>query len=106
LLLVAGFVAFLVLDAPWGVVLLVAAAVVEVGEFYFWIRFLRRYRVQTGAEALRGEVAEVVDDCHPTGRVKLRGELWNAVCEEGADRGERVSVTAVDGLTLRVERAG
>jgi membrane protein implicated in regulation of membrane protease activity len=33
----------------------------------------------------------------------VRGEIWNARCEGGAQPGERIVVAAVDGLTLVVE---
>jgi membrane-bound serine protease (ClpP class) len=102
-LLAAALVALFFLPEPWGVVAVGAAAIVEVGEVWFWIRFLRRYRVTTGAEGLVGERAEVVEACEPTGRVRVRGELWQARCPTEAIAGQRVRVTAVDGLTLEVE---
>jgi len=103
-LLVAAFLAAVFfLPEPWGYVAVAVAAFVEVAEVYFWIRFLRRYRVTTGAEGLVGERAEVVEALAPTGRVRLRGELWTARAAEPAIAGQRVRVTAVDGLTLEVE---
>jgi membrane-bound serine protease (ClpP class) len=102
-LLVAAFVSLFFLPSPWGFVAVGVAAVVEVGEVYLWIRFLRRYRITTGAEGLVGEVGEVVEACTPAGRVRLRGELWNARSATPADPGRLVRVTGVDGLTLEVE---
>jgi membrane protein implicated in regulation of membrane protease activity len=86
-----------VLPDPWRVVFLVCAAFIEVGEVFFWIRFLRRYRVTTGAEGMIGELAEVIGP----DRVRVRGEIWNA--RGGGHSGDRVRVAAVDGLTLVVE---
>ena len=103
MLLVAALVALFFLPEPWGLVAVGAAAVVEIGEVWFWIRFLRRYRVTTGAEGLVGARGEVVEACEPTGRVRVRGELWQARCPTPAISGQRVRVTAVDGLTLEVE---
>lgn len=100
--LVAGFVAFALLDPPLGVIALVAGAVVEVGEAVLWTRYLRRIRIRTGAEGLLGERAEVIEACDPRGRVKIVSEIWNAECAEGAGSGETVEVVAVEGLTLRV----
>jgi membrane protein implicated in regulation of membrane protease activity len=37
--------------------------------------------------------------------VRLQGEIWRARCDEGAERGEHVRVTAIEELTLVVERA-
>ena len=103
MLLALAIVGLFVLPNPWGVIALVIAALVEVGEVFLWIRFLRRYRVQTGAEGLVGERAEVIEPCDPLGRVRVRGEIWNARCEGAAGPGEAVRVSAVDGLTLVVE---
>jgi hypothetical protein len=69
-------------------------------------RFLRRYPVRTGAEGLVGERGEVIVRCAPLGRVRLRGEIWNARSDEPLELGEEVRVEAVDGLTLVVAGAG
>jgi membrane-bound serine protease (ClpP class) len=102
-LLLAAFASIFLLPEPWGYVAVAVAAVVEVGEVYLWIRFLRRYRVTTGAEGLVGEWAEVVEPLAPTGRVRLRGELWAARSPRPAIPGQQVRITSVDGLTLEVE---
>ena len=105
MLLALAIVGLFVLPDPWGVIAVFAAAVIEVGEVLFWIRFLRRYPVRTGAEGLVGARAEVIVRCAPRGRVRLRGEIWNARSEEPLELGEEVRVEAVDGLTLVVARA-
>jgi hypothetical protein len=53
-LLVLAIVGPFLLPSPWGVIAVSAAAVIEVGEVLFWIRFLRRYPVTTGAAGLVG----------------------------------------------------
>jgi membrane protein implicated in regulation of membrane protease activity len=105
LLIGAIALALFVLPPGWGLALVTAAAVIEVAEIGFWIRFLRRYRVATGKEALIGSSAEVIETCEPRGRVRFRGEIWHARCASRAEVGERVTVTGVNGLTLEVERA-
>jgi membrane-bound serine protease (ClpP class) len=97
--------ALFVVPPPWGLALVGAAAVVEIGETYFWIRLSRRRRVQAGAETLIGERAEVVSPCRPDGHVRVQGELWRAHCKAGADAGETVHVVGREALTLLVERA-
>jgi membrane-bound serine protease (ClpP class) len=96
--------ALFVLPPGWGLAAVTLAIVIEVAEVGFWIRFLRRYRVRTGVEGLIGSTGEVIEACDPTGRVRLRGEIWHARCPAGASVGDRVTVTAVDGLTLEVEQ--
>src|SRR6266508_6343635 len=95
LLLVFG-----VLGPTWGAFVIVVAAVIEVGETAFWIWLSKRRRVRVGAETLIGARATVATACRPEGQVRLRGELWQARCESGADPGEAVVVRGRDGLTL------
>ncbi len=104
MLLAAGIVGLFVLPAPWNVIGVCVAALVEVGELAAWKRFLSRYRVQGGAEGMIGERAEVLEACDPDGRVRVHGEIWSAVAEDGQAfaAGERVRVVAVEGLRVRV----
>lgn len=106
LLAIAILLTVFVLSPPIGIAVIVLAAVVEVGEFLFWRRFLRRYRIRTGVEALIGQPVEVVEACDPVGRVRIRGELWNARSVEPLAVGETASVLAVNGLTLEIAREG
>jgi membrane-bound serine protease (ClpP class) len=106
LIVVAILLLVFVLSPAVGIAVLVAAIVFEGLEVLFWRRFLRRYRVATGAEGMVGEAGVVVDPCLPEGTVRLRGETWRARCQAGAGPGEKVTVVAVDGLTLEVEPQG
>ncbi|HSL66050.1 MAG TPA: NfeD family protein [Gaiellaceae bacterium] len=106
LLVGAILLAVFVLPAPWSYVAVVAAAVVEVGEVWFWLWYTRRRGPSVGVETLVGRVGEVVTACRPRGQVRLDGELWNAICAAGASAGERVRVREVRGLTLHVEPEG
>ena len=99
MLLALAIAGLFLLDGPLRFVLLGCALVIEVGEVFLWIRFLRRYRVTTGAEGMVGERAEVIGP----GRVRIRGEIWNARGEEGTATGRTVRVAGIDGLTLVVE---
>ena len=103
MLLALAIAGLFVLPDPWRVIVLGAAAVIEVGEVFFWIKFLRRYRIQTGAEGLVGKRAEVIEELAPNGRVRLHGEIWSARSPEPASVGQAVRVAEVDGLTLVVE---
>jgi membrane-bound serine protease (ClpP class) len=95
---------------PWSGVLLVVAAIAEAVEIVLlrrWAgRLERRRRHVDPEQELVGAAAEVVRTCRPRGQVRLRGELWEALCEAGADEGESVRVERVDGLTLVVAPLG
>ena len=103
-LLVAIIFAFFV-PWPWNILVVLGGVLIEVGELIWGRRLARRWRPQTGAEAMIGAHAEVVSPCHPTGQVRLNGELWEATCEEGADIGDETIVRRIDGLTLFVDLA-
>jgi membrane-bound serine protease (ClpP class) len=103
MLLLGGILlAIFVLPSPWGLLAVVAGGTLDVAESLVLLRLSRRRRAVTGAEALLGATAVVVEPCFPVGQVRVRGELWRARCEDGAAAGEDVVVTAVDGLTLEV----
>ena len=106
LLLAILLVVFASVASPWGLIVILVACVLEVGEIAFlrrWARRLdRRTKTTTGAEAMIGAAAEVVEACRPLGTVHINGELWQARCDAGADAGQTVHVQAVDGLLLVV----
>lgn len=62
--------------------------------------------VTTGSEGLIGRTGTARSDLLPEGLVFVEGELWRAVSEEGTIKaGEKVVITAMEGLNLRVRRA-
>jgi membrane protein implicated in regulation of membrane protease activity len=77
---------------------------IELGEATFWIRLSRRRSPAIGAEALVGAEGVATSDCRPQGQVRVRGELWRAVCLDGADAGDTIVVAGISGLTLQVRR--
>jgi membrane protein implicated in regulation of membrane protease activity len=75
---------------------------IELGEAAFWIRISRKLRPRVGAEALVDAEGVALSDCRPSGRVRVRGESWRALCPEGVDAGGEIVVLRVSGLTLEV----
>ena len=102
MLLVVAFVLLLVLPSPWNVIGFVAGLVLFAPEVGYWNRKVRNRPVESGAETLIGTQAVVVSPLHPTGQVRIGGEIWEARCEEGADPGQTVTVVGRDRLTLLV----
>ncbi len=103
LLVVAVLAAIFWLPTPWGIAAVVGATAVELAEIGLFVWYSKRRRSTTGAEGLVGAVAVAVTACEPEGQVRVEGELWRAVCAEGARPGDRVVVERVaDGLTLIV----
>jgi membrane protein implicated in regulation of membrane protease activity len=102
--LLVGIVLLFVLPSEWNVVLFAVCLALFLGELVFWNRRVRDRRAQSGAETLIGRTATVVSACHPDGQVRLAGEIWEARCDDGADPGDTVVVTARDDLKLVVAR--
>jgi membrane-bound serine protease (ClpP class) len=65
----------------------------------------QRAKPSTGTEGMIGETGEAISELNPNGRVLVHGEIWNAKTLEGIiSAGEKIKVTAVQNLTLQVER--
>jgi membrane-bound serine protease (ClpP class) len=88
---------------------LITLGVISAISFYFISRKVlaahRDTRVRTGTEEMIGSTAEARSSIDPDGRVWLGGTIWSARLAEGSEPiglGDRVTVEAVDGLTLVV----
>jgi membrane-bound serine protease (ClpP class) len=106
LTVVVAILSFAFLDGAWRWAAIAGAAAVDVTESLAFVRWSQRRRSAVGVETLVGRDGVVVTACRPLGQVRVGGELWRAHCDGGADADEEIVVTAVDGLTLTVERSG
>ena len=104
-LTVALLLALLFLPWPWNLLAILGGLAVETVELAWGLSLARRWKPKTGAETMIGEAAEVVTACRPLGEVRVRGELWQARCNEGAAAGETVRIESIEGLTLVVSPA-
>ena len=66
----------------------------------------RRAAVVSGREHMLGAEGEALEDFSGEGWARVRGERWKVRAGEPVRRGERLRVTAMDGLTLEVVRQG
>lgn len=104
MLLLGGILlAVFVVPWPWGIATVVGGGVLDIAESLILLRWSRRRRAVTGAEALIGRTARVVTVCRPEGQVRVAGELWRARSATSADPGDEVVIRGVDGLTLLVD---
>lgn len=88
---------------------LITLGVLSAITFYFVARKVykahRDQPVRTGAEELAGATGEARSTVDPEGRVWLEGTLWSGRLADGAGParpGDKVTVEAIDGLTLVV----
>jgi membrane-bound serine protease (ClpP class) len=67
---------------------------------------LRRRTKLTGVEALLGKTGVALSDLKPNGEVRVQGEIWRAQSTSGnIQKGEQVTVKALEGLVVIVEKA-
>lgn len=102
LLIGIGLAIFVVPDG-WGLPVVIGAVLLEVAETAIGITISRRGAPKAGPETLIGMSGRAVTECQPSGTVRVRGEVWQAVCEPGATPGQPIRVVGRSGLTLRVE---
>jgi membrane-bound serine protease (ClpP class) len=112
--LVAGGVLALTADADssaseWAGPALITLGILSVVSFYFVTRKVlaahREQPVRAGHEELIGALAEARTSLDPEGQVWIEGALWRArLAGDGGPLrpGDRVTVEAVEGLTLKV----
>lgn len=97
--------ALVFLPAPWSIAVIVVAALVEVGLWVVGHHYSRTRRALVGVQTLVGTIGEAISPLAPSGQVKVDGEIWEAHAAGAVQPGEPVRVTAVEGLTLEVEKA-
>jgi membrane-bound serine protease (ClpP class) len=58
----------------------------------------------SGRDGLIGEHGTAYSKLNPKGKVRVHGEIWQAVCEGTIKKGESIVVEAIDGLKLKVKK--
>lgn len=71
--------------------------------YYALLRTMHR-PASAGRESLLESRGEVVEASGGHARVRVQSEIWNARYRGALQAGDRIRVTAVEGLTLRVAR--
>ena len=64
---------------------------------------MSRKKVITGAEEMIGIIGEAMEDFTDQGRVWVRGESWQAQSSAPVKKGQKIRVTAKDGLLLIIK---
>lgn len=86
------------------VAVMIIWAIFAVSLFVFTTRTLKKQTV-VGLPTMIGSRGKVASSLVPHGLVRIRGELWGAVSDEGnLGVGEEVEVVGEDGLKLVVRR--
>jgi membrane-bound serine protease (ClpP class) len=94
------------LRVSWSVVLI---TVLSVSAFALFAvsKSVKAHRAKptTGKEGLVGEEGRAETDIFTEGKVFVRGEYWDAFSDEEIGRGERIVVTEVGEMTLKVKKS-
>lgn len=95
------------LSISWASILVVVAATVLffIGVLSYAVK-AQLSKVRTGVEGLVGEEGIATTDIREKGKVRVHGELWNATSGEPIAEGERVIVTEVKGMIIKVKKEG
>jgi len=62
-----------------------------------------RQKPSSGKEGLIGEEGRADSDISPEGKVFVRGEYWDASSDQVISRGDKIVVTGVEGMRLKVK---
>ncbi len=98
-------------DAPYlkiATSLIISASVVVSGFLIIVIRAtykVHRQKPITGEAGIIGETAVVCQELNPKGLIKVNGEIWRAVSQDGKKikKGQEVEILSLKGLTLKVK---
>lgn len=73
--------------------------------FIYLLKKINKKRETTGTESMIGDTAQIVSWDGIQGKVRIQGEVWNAMAKKTIelDHGARVKVIAVDKLTVTIE---
>ncbi len=92
---------FLFLPWPYALALYIPIAGVSLLGYWKTLQTLR-LPPTLGAPAMIGGRADVIGSKGEEIEVRYRGETWRAISPHTLQRGQRVIIEGVDGLTLRV----
>lgn len=82
-----------------------AFAVASAGIFLYALGAVvatRQRRVTTGMEGMLDEIAVANEDFVGKGHVRALSENWSAISDQPVKKGDKLEITEVDGLTLKV----
>ncbi len=87
---------------------LIAATTVSTGALMALVLWsalkARKQPPASGVEHMIGQSAVALEDFQRQGAVQLQGERWQAVSNQPVQRGEHITVTRVEGLTLYIAK--
>lgn len=109
--LVLGILLLIPSDYPYFAIskaVIVAVTTITSGFFIFVVAMIAKSlkkKPVTGEEGIVGREGFVTSDVSPEGEVSILGERWRARCDgEAINKGEKIMVESIKGLTLYVKK--
>jgi membrane protein implicated in regulation of membrane protease activity len=109
--LLSAFLPDVLLGTPWGIVVILLAAIVatlvEI-PYYRWVA-PNHGPMTTTAAGLTGQIGTVIADVTPDslrGKVRIKSEVWSARADEEIPSGTKVRVVSGEGVAVRVAPVG
>jgi membrane protein implicated in regulation of membrane protease activity len=105
LLLLPIFALPLFLLLPWQEALVLYSIICLLSAGFYWLIWRTMHRpATTGIEGMMGGIGTVIRCSEGKIKVFCRGEIWDAVSNEGTSLGERVEIVGFDRMKLVVRR--
>ena len=106
LLLVLPFVSLILFSfLPFNQALLLYSLILLLCAIFYWLIWKDMHRpVTTGVEGMIGAVGQVIQNGKRTHKVFVKGEIWDAICDEALSVGESVEVIRLKRMELAVRK--
>ncbi len=65
---------------------------------------VHKAQVTTGKEGMIGEEGIALSEFTDSGKISVHGEIWNAECPGGVNKGDKLVIERVEGMTLIVRK--
>ena len=106
LLLVLPFVSLILFSfLPFNQALLLYSLILLLCAIFYWLIWKDMHRpVTTGVEGMIGAVGQVIQNGKRTHKVFVKGEIWDAICDEALSVGESVEVIGLKRMELAVRK--
>ena len=106
LLLVLPFVSLILFSfLPFNQALLLYSLILLLCAIFYWLIWKDMHRpVTTGVEGMIGAVGQVIQNGKRTHKVFVKGEIWDAICDDALSVGESVEVIGLKRMELAVRK--
>jgi membrane-bound serine protease (ClpP class) len=93
------------LSVSWSVIASMIGGILALAALIGYVVYTTyRRRIATGRQGMVGLKGTAISAIDPSGRVRVQGEIWQAVSAQSVAEGEAIVVLAVDGMRLKIKK--